>query len=310
MTIKRATAPVFGFKAIAEEVAGAAGVFEAIVAVFNNVDRIGDRILPGAFAKSLEKWTASGDPIPVIFDHQWGNLDAHIGAVVEAKELPPGDAALPDELKELGGLFVKAELDVDEDFAARVWRKLNKRTLREFSFAYDTVEARSAEVDGETIYDLIELDVIEVGPTLKGMNPATALIGAKARANGKTGAAALIDAVGELGELEDVLDADAIEELVAKLNLDDAGLTDEDDDEEEPPPPATDDDKLDERIAAAVAAGVAEALAAAGSAPAPTGDGTLADDVDDEAKGGGPRSPNGDPHLAELEALAIEAGTL
>src|SRR4051812_39383926 len=43
-----------------------AGTFEATVAVFNNVDKGGDRILPGAFEKTLAQWQASGDPIPVI----------------------------------------------------------------------------------------------------------------------------------------------------------------------------------------------------------------------------------------------------
>jgi hypothetical protein len=43
-----------------------AGTFSALVAVFNNVDRGGDRIMPGAFTKTLTEWCASGDPVPVI----------------------------------------------------------------------------------------------------------------------------------------------------------------------------------------------------------------------------------------------------
>ena len=45
---------------------GETGTFEATVAVFGNVDRGGDRIMPGAFKDTLERWKASGDPIPVI----------------------------------------------------------------------------------------------------------------------------------------------------------------------------------------------------------------------------------------------------
>ena len=67
-----------------------AGTFEATVAVFGNVDLGGDRIVPGAFKKTLAKWAESGDPIPVILSHQWDNPMAHIGVVNEAKEIETG----------------------------------------------------------------------------------------------------------------------------------------------------------------------------------------------------------------------------
>jgi hypothetical protein len=52
--------------------ADSAGQFEALVAVFNNIDKGGDRILAGAFTKTLAAWRASGDPVPVIWSHEWG----------------------------------------------------------------------------------------------------------------------------------------------------------------------------------------------------------------------------------------------
>lgn len=166
----RSTGRVVGVKAID----GEPGTFEAIVSVFGNVDYHGDRIAAGAFEKSLERWAAAGDPIPVIFSHQWDNLDAHIGEVLEAKELAPGDPDLAGTgLEENGGLWTKFALELDEDFASRVAKKLTKRTLREFSFAYDVLdEARGS--DGAT--ELLELEILEVGPTLKGANPATVLL--------------------------------------------------------------------------------------------------------------------------------------
>ena len=39
--------------------AGSAGQFEALVAVFNNIDKGGDRIVPGAFTKTLAEWHAA-----------------------------------------------------------------------------------------------------------------------------------------------------------------------------------------------------------------------------------------------------------
>ena len=102
------------------------GVFEATVAVFGNVDKGGDRILPGAFAKSLDKWRQVGDPIPVIFNHEWSDAHAHIGT------------ADPRQTRETArGLLVKGRLDVEDNpTAAQVYRLMKRRSLKEFSFGY------------------------------------------------------------------------------------------------------------------------------------------------------------------------------
>jgi HK97 family phage prohead protease len=149
------------------------GVFEATVAVFNNVDRGGDRIVPGAFAKTLAGWSASGDPIPVILSHQWDNPMAHIGVVEDAKETDKG-------------LWVKGRLDVnDNDVARQVHRLMERRSLKEFSFGYDVPKGGSKRAkDGAT--DLTEIDLAEVGPTLKGMNPATELHAVKSALDATT----------------------------------------------------------------------------------------------------------------------------
>jgi len=167
----RTTGTVHGLKSVGDP---ADGIFEAYVSVFGNVDHHGDRIVPGAFAASIDRWKASGDPVPVIFSHQWDNLDAHIGSVLDLEEHHPGDPRLAGTgLEEHGGLWARFEVELDEDFAARVAKKMTKRTVREFSFAYDVLdEARGS--DG--VNELRELDVLEVGPTLKGANPATVLL--------------------------------------------------------------------------------------------------------------------------------------
>jgi Caudovirus prohead serine protease len=66
--------PVASFKPLDDDEAG--GTFEAIVSVFGNVDLVGDRVVKGAFKSSLKRWRESDDPIPVIWSHQWDNLDA------------------------------------------------------------------------------------------------------------------------------------------------------------------------------------------------------------------------------------------
>ena len=46
------------------------GEFSALVAAFNNVDRGGDVIRPGAFKKTLARWRSSGKRIPVVWSHR------------------------------------------------------------------------------------------------------------------------------------------------------------------------------------------------------------------------------------------------
>jgi HK97 family phage prohead protease len=139
-----------------------AGTFEATVAVFGNVDKGGDRIMPGAFKKTLAQWEASGDPIPVIFNHDWGTPDAHIGVVEKAVETKQG-------------LLVKGRLDIEDNpVAKQVHRLMQRRSLKEFSFGYSVPDGGEKRAkDGAN--DLIEIELAEVGPTLKGMNPATEL---------------------------------------------------------------------------------------------------------------------------------------
>lgn len=139
------------------------GEFEAIVSAFGNTDAVGDVVLPGAFEKNLQKWAESGDPIPVIWSHDHNNPDAHIGAVQEAKEIDKG-------------LWVKGKVDLDEPFAAKVFRLMKSRRVTKFSFAYDMKDYEENDQGG---FDLKELDVWEVGPTLIPANDATDLLAIK-----------------------------------------------------------------------------------------------------------------------------------
>lgn len=171
MTTKRRTVPAFT-KSVDTETR----TVEQIVSVFNNVDLGGDRVNEGAFTESLAKWAASGDPIPVFYSHQWDNPAALIGEVIEAKELLPGDPLLEGTgLEDLGGLYTKYQVD-DRPFADDVLLHLSRRRIKQASFAYD-IAKHKRNSDGTT--DLITLDIIEVGPTLLGMNPATTLLSAK-----------------------------------------------------------------------------------------------------------------------------------
>lgn len=142
------------------------GEFEAIVAVFGNVDSGGDVIAKGAFADNLAEWESSGDPIPVVWSHDSNDPFSHIGSVVEASETDTG-------------LLVKGQLDLDNPKAAQVHKLLKGRRVTQFSFAYSVLDSGPVEIDGVKATELRSLKLYEVGPTLVGMNQSTELLSAK-----------------------------------------------------------------------------------------------------------------------------------
>lgn len=146
--------------------AGDAGEFEAVVAVFGNIDSYGDVIVKGAFAATLKDWADSGDPIPVVWSHDSSDPFSHIGHVIEASET---DA----------GLQVKAQLDMDNPKAVQVFKLLKARRVTQFSFAYSVEDAGPVKVGGKDATELRALKVYEVGPTLVGANQETELLSAK-----------------------------------------------------------------------------------------------------------------------------------
>jgi len=107
------------FKSLGPDDNEPVGTFEAMVAVFDNVDKVGDRLKSTAFDNTLERWRQSGDPIPVILSHNWDDPFAIIGH------------ADPNQVKavEGRGLYVKGQIDHLEDnpVAAQVHRLMGSR---------------------------------------------------------------------------------------------------------------------------------------------------------------------------------------
>lgn len=146
--------------------AKADGTATAIVSVFGNVDLGGDRVIPGAFSRSLEEWKAKGDPIPVIWSHDWDNPESFVGW------------ADPSTIKETdAGLVVPMQFDLDRPRAEQVHHLLKTRRVTQFSFGYFARAYQDVEdPDYGTVRELTDIDVFEVGPTLLGMNPETELL--------------------------------------------------------------------------------------------------------------------------------------
>jgi len=145
------------------------GEFTAIVSVFGNTDLVGDRVMPGAFEKSLAAYKAGGRTLPIVWSHDWGNAESFIGKALSVEETEDG-------------LLVRAAF-FDTPRAQTVRTLLAERVVNEFSFAYDVIEEQKG---GDGVNELLELSILEAGPTLKGANPATQLIAAKAALGAKT----------------------------------------------------------------------------------------------------------------------------
>lgn len=145
------------------------GTVEAIVSVFNNVDRAGEKVLPGYFAKSLAEKLPKG-----VWMHDWTRP---IAVTDDAKELLPGDPLLPENLKQLGGLYVKGRLNLDVQDGRDALSHLKFGSVDEFSFGYSNTKTAYDENTG--VRELIEGDIFEWSPVLVGCNPATALLSAK-----------------------------------------------------------------------------------------------------------------------------------
>lgn len=136
----------------------ATGTFEALVSVFGNVDKGGDRMMQGSFTNTLQRWRESGKPIPVIVSHQWDNLKAWVGkadprAIFETER----------------GLMVQGTLDMDDDDARKVHKLMKDGLLTGWSFGYSV--PKGGQKRKGNVNEVFEVDLFEVGPTLVGMNP-------------------------------------------------------------------------------------------------------------------------------------------
>lgn len=143
-----------------------AGTFEALVSVFGVKDSYGEVVMPGAFARTLSEWADSGNPIPVYWSHRLDDPDFNIGEVLEAKETEEG-------------LYVKAQLDLENPKAKATHNLLRSRRVTQFSFSFSIPPGGANESEDGGSLELSDIELYELGPTPIGANPETELISAK-----------------------------------------------------------------------------------------------------------------------------------
>lgn len=149
------------FDLIETKADGEPGHFSALASVFGNVDSVGDRMIPGAFKKTLANMREKGKTLPVVFSHEWNDPMKYIG------EADPR-AVVEDEK----GLLVQGKLDIanGNPVADQVYKAMKNGWITGWSFGY-TVAKGGEKLDKNGINEVSEVELIEVGPTLKGANP-------------------------------------------------------------------------------------------------------------------------------------------
>lgn len=135
--------------------------FEGYLSTFA-LDLGNDRVMPGAFRKTIQKWEKSGGNMPVLWQH---NMAEPIGVFTEMRE----DAV---------GLFVKARLPKADEFVAkRVIPQIECGSIKAMSIGY-RAEKYSYEKEGY-IRNLEEIDLFEGSAVTMPMNPQAAITGFK-----------------------------------------------------------------------------------------------------------------------------------
>ncbi len=171
MKIERKTFSAAEFKATD----AVQGIAEMIVSVFGNIDGGNEIVMPGFFSESIaSRRTPDGRPkAKGVWMHEW---TIPIAKTLDARELYVGDPLLPPHLKDLGGLWVKAQFNLDTQRGREAFSDLQGGYIDEFSIGYGV----TADKWEGGIRKLFKGDWYEWSPVLVGMNSETALVGTKA----------------------------------------------------------------------------------------------------------------------------------
>ena len=154
-----------------------------IAAVFGNVDSVGDRIMPGAFTRTLNN--GGQKRTRFLWNHSWQHPP--IASIKELREV--GRDELPDEVLEkapnaTGGLLVTREYFKTE-LSDWILEAVDAGEINEMSFGFDIVksafvtESAGNEDDQEAtreIRELHELKLYDCSDVLWGANSATVAV--------------------------------------------------------------------------------------------------------------------------------------
>lgn len=160
--------------------AEASGLITGIAASFGPLpDRQGDRIRPGAFAKTLRDHIATGTRPGM----QWSHVQEQvIGHWTNLQETP-------------AGLAVAGQINLKTDAGRNAFEHVQAGDARGLSIGFSTPETGRI-YDGAGAFTLTEIDLIEISIVATPADPRARITGAKGLIASK---AELVDALREIG---------------------------------------------------------------------------------------------------------------
>ena len=148
------------------------GTIEAIVSVFGNVDSYNERVMAGAFTKSVTAKLPKG-----VWMHNW---ELPVAKTLEAFEVAGNHTLIPDnasdDVKQNGGLYIKGKFNLNTQRGREAYSDVKEGIIDEFSIGYETTEDGIA-TDG--VRELRQISLFEWSPVLVGANRSTALVSIK-----------------------------------------------------------------------------------------------------------------------------------
>lgn len=201
------------FPAFITKVDSELGIVDAIVSVFGVVDLGNDRILPGAFRKTIVERAGR---IRVLDQHNTDSILRVLGKPIEIREV--GRNELPESVlaefpEATGGLLTRTQFLLNTPEGRGAFDRISAGAVAEYSIGYDPLDVTYSEIekDGKKIRvrDLRTIRLWEYSPVIWGMNPATATLDAKSDATGED----KIQSTVEVQDAADTLKAPGPKEL-------------------------------------------------------------------------------------------------
>jgi HK97 family phage prohead protease len=130
------------------------GEMVALASTFHNIDKHGDRVMPGAFTDTVASIKA-GRTIPLVWGHDvHGSPQNIIGEIYDADQTPVG-------------LEIKARFDLDDPVALKAWKLVKARRIDKLSIGYRIPSGGERRANGAN-----ELHVVHVGEVSLVLTPA------------------------------------------------------------------------------------------------------------------------------------------
>lgn len=147
----------------------AQGIVELYPSVYGNKDSYNERMMYGCFSDELQKRPPNG-----LFMHNW---ERPVAKTLEWQEREAGDSRLPSAIKNNGGLYIKAQFNLETQEGRDCFSNIKGGYVNEYSIGYREIE--SVWNTAEKCKDVTKVKLYEWSSVIVGANDATLTVSAK-----------------------------------------------------------------------------------------------------------------------------------